>query len=282
MSASGGGAQAPSISGSVALDSLAALSRRHHGRGRRLVERNIVHYKHNWMILVSGFFEPLFYLLSIGVGVGALVGHLVGPDGQPISYRVFVAPALLASSAFNGAVYDSTMNVYFKLKHDKLYDAMLATPMRVRDVAVGEITWALLRGLIYSVAFLIVMGFMGLFVSWWAVLALPACSLIGFAFAAMGMAATGYMRSFEDFEYVTMTQLVLFLFSATFYPITVYPRWMQVVVEFSPLYQGVHMVRSLVLGDVGPSLLVNAAYLAVLGYIGLRIVDRRLSRLLTP
>jgi lipooligosaccharide transport system permease protein len=269
-----------SHTGSLTLDSFALGARR--SRGRRLVERNVMHYRHQWMIIVSGFFEPLFYLLSIGVGVGKLVGDVVGPDGHAISYRAFVAPALLASSAFNGAVYDSTMNVFFKLKHEKLYDAVLATPMRVRDVAVGEITWALIRGLIYSVAFLIVMAFMGLFESWWAVLALPACTLIGFAFAAMGMAATSFMRTFEDFEFITMTQLVLFLFSATFYPISVYPRWMQIVVECTPLYHGVHIVRSLVLGDVGPNLLIGAGYLAAMGLLGLVVANRRLSRLLTP
>ncbi|MCU1501675.1 MAG: ABC-type polysaccharide/polyol phosphate export system, permease component [Ilumatobacteraceae bacterium] len=266
--------------GSITFDALS--SSRRPGRGRRLVERNLLHYKVHWTIIVSGFFEPLFYLLSIGVGVGKLVGPVVGAHGEQLTYRTFVAPALLASSAFNGALYDSTMNVFFKLKHDKLYDAVLATPMRVRDVAVGEITWALIRGLIYAVAFLIVMGCMGLFESWWAVLALPACTLIGFAFAATGMAATSYMRTFEDFEFITMTQLVLFLFSATFYPLSVYPRWMQVVVECSPLYHGVHLVRSLVLGDIGPDLLLDALYLAVLGLIGLTIANRRLALLLTP
>jgi lipooligosaccharide transport system permease protein len=270
----------PSITGSVMVDALS--NRRRSGRGRRLVERNIIHYKRQWTIIVSGFFEPLFYLLSIGVGVGKLVGPVVGPGGQPISYRTFVAPALLASSAFNGAMYDATMNVYFKLKHERLYDAVLATPMRVRDVAIGELTWALIRGLIYAVAFLVVMGFLGLFESWWAVFALPACTLIGFAFAGCGMAATSYMRSFEDFEFVTMSQLILFLFSATFYPLSVYPRWMQIVVECSPLYRGVHLVRALVLGDIGPGLLLDAIYLAAMGLVGLRIATRRLSLLLTP
>jgi lipooligosaccharide transport system permease protein len=266
--------------GSITFDALA--NRRRPGRGRRLVERNIMHYKRQWTILVSGFFEPLFYLLSIGVGVGKLVGSVVGPDGQPISYRTFVAPALLASSAFNGAMYDSTMNVFFKLKHDRLYDAVLATPMRVRDVAVGEISWALIRGLIYAAAFLVVMAFMGLFESWWSIFALPACTLIGFAFAGCGMAATSFMRTFEDFEFITMSQLILFLFSATFYPLSVYPRPMQIVVECSPLYHGVHLVRSLILGDVGPNLLLDALYLAVMGLVGLRIATRRLSLLLTP
>ena len=94
------------------------------GRAQHLVYRRI------WVLIVSGFFEPVFYLLSLGVGVGALVGTVAGPDGQPIDYTAFVAPALLAASAMNGAIYDSTFNVFFKLKYAKMYDAMLATPLR--------------------------------------------------------------------------------------------------------------------------------------------------------
>jgi lipooligosaccharide transport system permease protein len=252
------------------------------GRGRRLVERNARVYRRTWLILVSGFFEPLFYLLSIGFGVGTLVGDLVGPDGDPISYRHFVAPALLATSAFNGAVYDSTMNVFFKLRHEKVYDAVLATPLRVRDVAVGEMSWALIRGQIYAFTFLVVMVAMGLVESWWALLALPACALIGFGFASLGLAVTSFMRSWEDFELITVGQLVMFLFSATFYPVDVYPRWMEIAVQCTPLYHGVHLVRSLVLGDVSADLLLSAAYLAAMGIAGLSIATRRMGRLLSP
>ena len=149
----------------------AALGR---GRARRLVERNLMVYRRSWLIIVSGFFEPLFYLLSIGIGIGKLVGHVTGPGGTPLSYKAFVAPALLASSAMNGAVYDSTMNVFFKLKYAKVYDAVLSTPVGVGDVAVGEITWALMRGVLYSTAFLIIMAALGDVSSPWALLALPA------------------------------------------------------------------------------------------------------------
>ena len=102
--------------------------------------------RHTWLIIVTGFFEPLFYLLSIRVGFGSLVGD-VEYAGQSIPYAEFVAPALMAASAMNGAVYETTMNVFFKLKHAKLYDAVLATPMVPADVALGEIGWAVVRGL---------------------------------------------------------------------------------------------------------------------------------------
>jgi lipooligosaccharide transport system permease protein len=255
----------------------AALGR---GRARRLVERNLMVYRRSWLIIVSGFFEPLFYLLSIGIGIGKLVGHVTGPGGTPLSYKAFVAPALLASSAMNGAVYDSTMNVFFKLKYAKVYDAVLSTPVGVGDVAVGEITWALMRGVLYSTAFLIIMAALGDVSSPWALLALPAAVLIGFGFAAIGMAATTFLRSWTDFDFVQLAVLPMFLFSTTFYPLSTYPRWLQLVVECTPLYHGVSMLRGLCTGAVGPSMLVDAAYLVVMGLIGAAITSRRLAGLL--
>ena len=251
------------------------------GRAWRLVERNIMVYRRIWVLIVSGFFEPLFYLLSLGVGIGALVGTVAGPDGQPIDYTAFVAPALLAASAMNGAIYDSTTNVFFKLKFAKTYDAMLATPLGPGDIAVGEITWAQLRGTLYSVSFLVVMAALGLITSWWAVLALPATMLIGLAFAAVGMACTSFMRSWQDFEYVQLAILPMFLFSTTFFPLSVYPRAIQVVVQFTPLYHGIELVRPLTTGaGVGIGLLGHALYFVGLAAIGFSVTARRLEKLL--
>lgn len=245
-----------------------------------LVERHALVYRHTWLVFVSGVVEPLFYLLSIGVGLGQLVGSVQGPGGTTVTYAAFVAPALLASASMNGALFDSTFNVFFRLKYEKLYDAALATPMRAGDVALGEISWALLRGALYAVAFLVVMAAMGLVYSWWALAALPAAVLTGFAFAAAGMACTTYMRTWQDFEFVQLATLPMFLFSTTFYPLSVYPRPLQFVVECTPLYQSVVILRDLTLGTVGPGLLWNAAYLAVLGVIGLLVAGRRIGRLL--
>ena len=250
------------------------------GRARLLVERNLMVYRRTWLVVVSGFFEPLFYLLSIGVGIGALVGQVTGPGGRPISYTAFVAPALLASSAMNGAIYDATFNIFFKLRFAKVYDAVLATPLGVGDIALGEVAWALSRGLLYSVAFLIVMVAMGLVHSVWAVLALPAAALIGFAFAAVGLAATSLMRSWQDFEFVQLALLPMFLFSATFYPLSTYPRPLQIVVECTPLFHGVQMLRNLTTGTVGWSLVGNVAYLTVMGLVGVALASRRFARVL--
>ena len=246
----------------------------------RLIERHARAYGRAWLLFISGIFEPLFYLLSLGLGLGVLVGKVPGPGGQPIPYRDFVAPGLLAVSSMNGAMYDSTFNVFFRLKYAKLYDAVLATPMRPGQVALGEIGWALLRGTIYAIAFTMVMVALGLVHSPWAVLDIPVAVLIGFAFAAIGMTGTTYMKSWQDFDYVILASLPLFLFSGTFYPLSVYPRAVQVIIECTPLYQGVVLLRDLTFGVVGPDLLWRAAYLAALGVAGLYASGRRIGKLL--
>jgi lipooligosaccharide transport system permease protein len=247
-------------------------------RGGYVFERNVVATKSYWPVYLSGFFDPLFYLLAIGVGIGQLAGD-VQVAGTPVEYTAFVAPAMLAASAMNGAVYEST-NMFFKLKYAKTYDGILATPLGARDVATGEIAFSLARGAVYSLAFLIVMAVMGLISSPWGVLALPAAILIGFAFSAVGTAATTYMRSWQDLDLVTLVTLPLFLFSATFYPISVYPEFIQIVTWLSPLYHGVVLIRGLTLGILEWTMLINVAYLATMGVVGSIVTGRRVGVLL--
>ncbi|OLF08808.1 ABC transporter [Actinophytocola xinjiangensis] len=250
------------------------------GRARVLVERSLLVNRRAWLAIVSGFCEPLFYLLAMGVGFGALVGEVVGPTGEPMSYVAFVAPALLAASAMNGAVYDATFNIFSKLKYAKLYDAMLATPLGPVDVAVGEIAWALLRGGLYAVGFLAVMLGLGLIASPWALLALPAALFVAFAFAAIGMAATTFMRSWQDFDLVQLALMPMFLFSTTFFPLTVYPEVLQVAVRCLPLYHAIEIMRALSSGFVDLSLLGHLAYFAVMAALGVVIAARRVGTLL--
>src|SRR6185295_11699898 len=107
---------------------------------------------------------------------------------------------LLASAAMNGAITEGTYNFYFKLTHDRTFEAILATPLSPRDVAVGELAWALIRGGLYATGFVVVMALLGLVVSPWVMLAIPVALLICFAFGAVAMAATSFMRSWQDFD----------------------------------------------------------------------------------
>jgi lipooligosaccharide transport system permease protein len=245
-----------------------------------LVLRNYVVYKDAWKLFITGFLEPVFYLFSIGIGVGQLIDTFEF-HGEAVPYAEFVAPAMLATSAFNGALLDSTYNVFFKLKYEKLYDQMLATPLSTSDIARGEIAWGLMRGSVYSAAFLLVMAAMGLTHSWWALLALPATILIAFAFSAVCMAVTTWMKSWQDFDKITLVQMPLFLFSATFFPVEAFGdgvlRW---VVEATPLYRGVVLCRELTTGVVTWESAVSVVYLAAMGVAGLLVVRRRLDKLL--
>ncbi|MEO5678587.1 MAG: ABC transporter permease, partial [Acidimicrobiales bacterium] len=204
-------------------------------RARRLYERNLLVTRHIWPIILSGFFEPVFYLLSLGLGIGRLVGD-VEVAGRLVDYRTFVAPAMLAASAMNGAVFDTTMNFFHKLRHAKTFDGVLATPLGVGDVALAETWSALSRGAVYATAFLLVMAALGLVGSAWAVLALPAALLVGFAFAGAGLACTTFLRSWEDLEAVQLAVLPMLLFSSTFFPLSTYAPALRWVVQLTPLY----------------------------------------------
>ncbi len=249
-------------------------------RAGRLLERNLRTARRQWGVLLSGFFEPVFYLFAIGVGLGQLVGDIGATGGREVTYAQFVAPGLLAASAMNGAVFESTFNIFFKLRFQKTYDGMLSTPMQPRDVAVGEVIWSLMRGGIYAIGFLTVAAVLGLLLTPLAVLALPAALLIGFAFAAVGMAASTFMRNWQDFDLVTLVVLPLFLFSATFYPLSVYPAWLQQVARLSPLYHGVELIRAFMLGVIDWSILGHIAFLLAMGAAGTLVAGRRFSRIL--
>jgi len=247
---------------------------------RQIVAHNFLVYRRARVVFLTGFLEPIFYLFSIGIGVGGLVGDFRLDDGRLISYAAFVAPALLASSAMNGALFDSTYGIFFRFKYDKLYDSLTVTPLTPAQIATGELSWALLRGTCYSVAFVVVMAAMGLLESWWGLLAVPATMLIAFGFGGAGMALTTYMKSWQDFEYIQLAIIPMFLFSATFFPLTAYPQALQWVVQATPLYQGVVLCRGLSTGDLGADAVVAVVYLLVMGSAGLWLASRRLAGLL--
>jgi lipooligosaccharide transport system permease protein len=233
-----------------------------------------------WVVVLSGVVEPMLYLFSIGVGVGTLVGRLPLSDGRMVPYATFVAPAMLASSAMFGALTESTFNFFGKMKYMRLYDGVLATPVRPMEVAFGELLWAMARGAIYSGAFLAVMVALRLTTLGWALATFPATLLVGFAFGGLGMGLTTFMRSWQEFDLVATAQFALFLFSGTFAPVSSYPPAARLLIECTPLYHAVELIRGLTTGSPHLGLLGDVAYLVAMAGLGLWIAGRRMGRLL--
>ena len=258
-----------------------ALPRFGSRRSLHVFERNFMAYRSQWLMLVSGFFEPLFYLLSIGIGLNHLVGNL-SVGGRVVSYATFVAPGMLATSAMNGAVIDSIFNTFFRLKISHTYEAILATPLDVTDVALGEVWWALARAGLYGASFIICMVALGDTASAWVILCWPAALLTSLTFSCLGLAACTYIRSWQDFDLVTLVQLPIFLFSATFFPISLYPHWLGGVISLSPLYQSAALLRGVSLGQFDWIMTLRAGYLLALALAGLLVASRRFRRILVP
>lgn len=249
-------------------------------RARYVVERNVTAVRHFWVVLLGGAVEPILYLLAIGLGLGGLVGDLTLADGRAVAYAAFVAPALLATSAMNGAVYEST-NIFFKVRYAKTYVAALATPLEPCDVVIGEILWSQMRGTLYGITFLALAVVLGLLSPVAALAVLPGAVLAGLAFAALAVAGITYMRSVLDFDVIELVTLPLFLFSATFFPLDVYPTWVRPLVQLSPLYHAVELLRALAVGPLRPApLLAHAAVLAACAAGGVWLAGRRLRGLL--
>jgi lipooligosaccharide transport system permease protein len=249
-------------------------------RARRLVERNILVYRHQWIIIVSGAFEPIFYLVGIGLGLGAIIQTVPLADGRMVPYAAFVGPALVATAAMNGAVFETIFNVFFKLNYAKTYDGVLATPMGISEIALGELLWALMRAALYAVAMFVIMLAMGLILSPLGILMIPAALLVAAAFAAAGLAGTSYLRTVNDFD-VPMGLIVMpmFLFSGTFFPIEgVLPDWLFTIITFTPLYHAIELIRGLSTGIVGMEQLVGLVYLVVFFAVCLWIAMRQMER----
>jgi lipooligosaccharide transport system permease protein len=237
-------------------------------------------YKRTWRSSMTvSFLEPLLYLAAMGIGLGTLVDHHVH-EVQGVSYLTFVAPGLLSSATMQVGVSESTYPVMGAIKWVKTYLAMLATPLRVVDVLRGHLAWIVLRLTVVSGVFLGILAAFGLTRSWEAVFALPGAILTGLAFSTPMIAFSATQEKDAAFAVIYRFGVVpLFLFSGIFFPITRLPGWLQPVALATPLYHGVALCRSVVLGNasLGPSI-GHAAYLTALvvaGYAVARFTYRR-------
>ncbi|GAA1144965.1 ABC transporter permease [Nesterenkonia lutea] len=248
------------------------------GRGLTAIRNN------RGVMFLSGLLEPVLFLTSFGLGISPMIASVeadqVGLDGGgTISYAAFIAPALLAVSAMNGAIFDSTWNVFFKLKITKLYRTMMSTSLGPVDVAVGEICLALFRGGIYALGFLGVLILGGLVDPLAAVLMWCAALFIALGFASVGMAVTSFMTRFQQMDWMMMVLIPMFLFSATLFPISVYPAGVQVVIQALPLWHGVELMRDIAFWDFGALTLAHIGYYLVMIVIGLAVTTYRMKKL---
>lgn len=212
----------------------------------RMWQRDLTLYRRSWKVnVLPNFFEPLLYLVAIGLGLGLYVGRQIGD----VPYIDFIAPGLVAAAAMNGAVFEVTFNVFVKLRFAKLYDAIITTPLEPEDVAAGEIAWGVTRSLIYGTAFLLVTAALGYVSSPLAVLAPFGVLLVGLAFALIGIIFTSLVPLIDMFSYFfTLFVTPLFLFSGIFFPITDLPAAVRPIAWFTPLHHGVELLRALCLG----------------------------------
>jgi lipooligosaccharide transport system permease protein len=246
--------------------------------------RNATMYRRTWKLnLLPNFFEPVFYLWSIGLGVGAYVSQMGG-----LRYVEFLAPGLVCVAAMNGASYETTYNVYVRLVYEKMYAAMLTTPIEPEDILVGELLWALIRAGIYGGCFLAVTAAFGLVSVPSALLSIPVIPLSGLLFAAIGLAFTLRVHSMELFSfYFTLFLTPLFLFSDIFFPLNerFSGHWL-LLAEALPLLHPVRLARFAFYGArdgyPSPALLAwDVAYILSISFMLLAYARRWMKRRLT-
>jgi lipooligosaccharide transport system permease protein len=245
----------------------------------RPLEFFLTQYRRIWRgSAVSSVVTPVVYLLALGVGLGVFVDRSTElPDG--ISYLEFVAPGLMAATAMQIATFESSWPVLSAIKWDRQYHAMLATPLRVRDVMLGHQAFFVFRLLLTATVYFVVIAAFGAVASPLGVLAIPVTVLVGLAFT--GPIAAWAAHSLSDSSFVAIFRfliLPMFLFSGTFFPISSLPRPLEVIAWFTPLWHGVTLCRDLTLGQVSSDDLLHLGYLLAVVAIGLffaRLTYRR-------
>jgi lipooligosaccharide transport system permease protein len=240
--------------------------------------RNLALYRRTWKLnLLPNFFEPLLYLVSVGVGVGAYITEMGGT-----SYVAFLAPGLVAVAAMNGASFEVTYNAFVRMNFEKTYESMLTTPIQPEDVLAGEVLWAVTRSLVYGGIFWLVVAALGLAPLPGSLLAVPLVPLTGLLFAALGIAFSLRIPSIDLFSfYFTLFITPLFLFSDVFFPLEerLSGAWLWVA-EALPLLHPVRLVRAAFRGEASWILLWDLAYIALVSaallWVAGRVTRRRL------
>jgi len=245
----------------------------------RVWQREVSVYKYVYKsTIISNLFDPLIYLLALGFGLGAYVAQIAG-----LSYIQFIAPGLIASSIMNAASFETTYNTFVRIHFDRVYEAMMATPVTVEDIVVGEMFWAMTRSTIYASVMLIVVAALGLVKSWFAIFVPLMGAIGGLMFAIIGLTYTSFLKSIDQMNfYFTLFITPLFLFSGVFYPLDALPSIVKQIAFFSPLYHLVSIIRPLVLGTVGmdvlPHVIWIALFILVLVVVPVNLLSRKLVK----
>jgi lipooligosaccharide transport system permease protein len=237
----------------------------------RPFEYYLAQYRRVWRgSAVTSVVTPIVYLLALGVGLGVFVDRSAELPGD-ISYLEFVAPGLLAGTMMQIATFESSWPVLSAIKWDRQYHAMLATPLRVRDVLLGHQTYVAARLTMIAAIYLVVIAAFGGVESPLAVLAIPVAVLVGLAFSAPIAAWAAHTETEVSFVAIfRFVILPMFLFSGTFFPIENLPAPLEVLAHLTPLWHGVTLCRQLTLGDVEPwAALGHLAYLLAFTAVGL-------------
>ena len=223
--------------------------------GIRVLEHNAMVYRRTWHgSVLSSLLSPVLFLAAMGIGLGSYVNRGDGANALGgVPYLAFLAPGLLAAQAMQTAAFETTYPIMGKIVWDKLYDAMLATPLTVRDLLAGELEWLIVRLSIVCTAFLAVAAAFGAIRSPLGIFALPVVVLTGLAFATPIMAFSATQRRDSSFNVLFRFGITpLFLLSGTFFPVEQLPAPVRPVAYLTPLYHGVALARSLSLGSVDP------------------------------
>jgi lipooligosaccharide transport system permease protein len=249
------------------------------GSAWRLWERNAAIYRRTYKLnILPNFFEPFFYLLAMGLGLGAYLDRLGG-----FEYIDYIAPGLVATAAMYGTSFEVTFNCFVKMQFGKIYDAAMATPLTIEDVGLGELLWGTTRALIYGQVFVLIAALFGVVHSPLVLLTPIAIALIGLMFSVIGLMFTAIVPLIDYFTYYwTLFITPMFLFSGIFFPVAGLPPWAQVLAWFMPLHHAVNLIRALMLtGDLGAAL-AAALWISVLTgalfVLPLNLLRRRLVR----
>lgn len=223
------------------------------------------------------FIEPVLYLLAIGYGLGMFVGEIEG-----IPYVLYIAPALLAISMMNSSFFECTYSSFVRMYYQKTFDAMISTPLSIEDVIAGELLWGATRSFIYATAMLVVLVAFGVVSLPSSLLVIPFSFLAGLLFSGIAMCFTAITPGIDTLNYPAFLFITpMFLFSGTFFPLSVLPEALQVfAVGVLPLAQVVTVTRSLTLATPMPLFFYSLAWIAsctaIFFFLSIHLMKKRL------